>query len=98
MFTGLVEEVGTVAALRAKGGKGRASLRLTVKAPLVARDAAVGDSVAVNGCCLTVVKKTKNLLDFEAGNETLSRTNLDRLQKGSGVNLERSLKVGDRLG
>ena len=97
MFTGLVEEIGKIETLRG-GGKGSASLRLAVKAPLVAQDVAVGDSIAINGCCLTVVKKTKSVLEFEAGSETLSRTNLGRLDKGSSVNLERSIKVGDRLG
>lgn len=99
MFTGLVEELGTVeeASLAGQRRSGRA-LRLVVKAPLVAADANLGDSIAVNGCCLTVVKKAKNLLGFDVGDETLSRTNLDRLKKGNGVNLERSLRLGDRLG
>jgi riboflavin synthase len=64
----------------------------------MADDANVGDSIAVNGCCLTVVERTGELLAFEAGSETLGRTNLGRLAKGSQVNLERSLKVGDRMG
>jgi len=99
MFTGLVEELGTVEEAILHGGrKVSQALHLVVKAPLVSKDANVGDSIAVNGCCLTVVKKAKNLLEFDAGSETLSRTNLDRLAKESGVNLERSLRVGDRLG
>jgi riboflavin synthase len=99
MFTGLVEELGTVEEAITRGGrKVSQSLHLIVKAPLVSKDAKIGDSIAVNGCCLTVVKKNKSLLDFDAGAETLGRTNLDRLKPGSGVNLERSLKVGDRLG
>src|SRR5262245_29024158 len=98
MFTGLVEEIGLVQALRASGRKEGQSLRITIKAPLAAKDAAIGDSIAVNGCCLTIVKKSKALLEFDAGEETLSRTNLGRLTKGSRVNLERSLQVGDRLG
>lgn len=98
MFTGLVEELGTVEeAVRAGSGKAP-TLRLTVKAPAVSKDAQIGDSIAVNGCCLTVVKKVRNLLTFEAGAETLSRTNLGRLEPERPVNLERSLKVGDRLG
>jgi riboflavin synthase len=55
-------------------------------------------SIAVNGCCLTVVAVRSDEMSFEAGSETLSRTNLGRLSIGSGVNLERSLKIGDRLG
>jgi len=99
MFTGLVEELGTVKEALVRGGRKLSqSLHLVVQAPLVGKDAKVGDSIAVNGCCLTVVKKTKSLLEFDAGAETLSRTNLDRLKPGSGVNLERSLRVGDRLG
>ena len=99
MFTGLVEELGTVEEANLRGGrKVGQSLHLIVKAPLVSKDAKIGDSIAVNGCCLTVVKKNKILLGFDVGSETISRTNLDRLKPGSGVNLERSLKVGDRLG
>ena len=59
---------------------------------------ALGDSISVNGCCLTVVGFDGPVLDFEAGSETLSRTNLGRLRCGSQVNLERSLLAGDRLG
>jgi riboflavin synthase len=99
MFTGLVEELGTVEEATRRGGRKQTrSLHLVVKAPLVADGAKVGDSIAVNGCCLTIVKRSRQLLAFDAGSETLSRTNLDRLERGSGVNLERSLKVGDRLG
>jgi riboflavin synthase len=94
MFTGLVEEVGVVQALK-KAGPG---VRLQLRAAAVAKDAKIGDSIAVNGCCLTVVAKDKSLLSFEAGQETLNRTNFGRLKKGSRVNLERSLKLGDRLG
>lgn len=94
MFTGLVEELGTITTLTQVG----AAVELSLRAPLVAADAAIGDSIAVNGCCLTVVRRTSDVLTFEAGSETLSRTNLGRLQTGSRVNLERSLKVGDRLG
>ncbi len=63
----------------------------------------LGDSVALNGCCLTVVaiedgERPGSLWSFEAGAETLSRTNLGALQPGSGVNVERALRAGDRLG
>ncbi len=94
MFTGLVEEVGTIHAVKTAGP----GIRLTVKAAVVGKDTAVGDSIAVSGCCLTVVKKERGLLTFEAGQETLSRTNFLRLAKGSRVNLERSLALGERLG
>jgi riboflavin synthase len=99
MFTGLVEELGTVEArIQTDNADALAPTSLSINAPLVAKDAKIGDSIAVNGCCLTVVKKSKNVLTFEAGSETLSRTNLGRLQVGSRVNLERSLQLGDRLG
>src|SRR4051794_9578751 len=99
MFTGLVEELATVEAARQlAGGRRVQTLKLAVKAPLVANDADVGDSIAVSGCCLTIVKKERNLLHFDVGSETLSCTNFSRLKKGSRVNLERSLKLGDRLG
>ena len=97
MFTGLVEELGTVAEV-ARQGRKSPTLLLSVQAPLVAKDAKIGDSIAINGCCFTVVKKARSLLSFEAGEETLSRTNLGRLKSGRRVNLERSLAVGDRLG
>jgi riboflavin synthase len=99
MFTGLVEELALVDEARLTGQPRRGqSLRLTVKAPLVSKDAKIGDSIAVSGCCLTVIEKNRNSLSFEAGSETLSRTHFERLQTGAEVNLERSLKLGDRLG
>jgi riboflavin synthase len=94
MFTGLVEALGEVAALTPEGP----GMRLKIRSESIAADAALGDSVAVNGCCLTVVERSADSLCFEAGSETLSRTNLGRLAVGSRVNLERSLQLGDRLG
>jgi len=94
MFTGLIETMGTVAAIVDQPpGK-----RFTIEAGTVSEDAQIGDSICINGCCLTVVSIDDRKLDFEAGDETLSRTNLNRLTIGSRVNLERSLAVGDRLG
>jgi len=94
MFTGLVELLGNVCEVREEP-PGR---RLRISAPNWAESTRLGDSVAINGCCLTVVAVDNGVMDFEAGPETLSRTNLGRLVAGSAVNLERSLKVGDRLG
>jgi riboflavin synthase len=94
MFTGLVETVGIIDSLVPDGP----GVRLKVRAGVVAADAKLGDSIAVNGCCLTVVERVGEILGFDAGSETLSRTNLGKLVPGSRVNLERSLKVGDRLG
>jgi riboflavin synthase len=94
MFTGLVEAMGEVAELSSVGP----GMRLAIRSARIAEGAALGDSIAVNGCCLTVVAQSADTLSFDAGSETLSRTNLGRLTPGSRVNLERSLQVGDRLG
>jgi riboflavin synthase len=94
MFTGLIETMGTVSAI-ADQPPGK---RFTIDAGIVSENVQIGDSICINGCCLTVVSINDRKLDFEAGDETLSRTNLDQLTVGSRVNLERSLAVGDRLG
>ena len=94
MFTGLVEHCGTVA----KIVPDPPGVRLRIDAGPVAEGVAIGDSIAINGCCLTVVAIDGERLDFEAGEETLSRTNLGRRVAGDRVNLERALKAGDRLG
>jgi riboflavin synthase len=94
MFSGIVETTAEVlAVLLEPPGK-----RLVVVAPAVAADAILGESIAVNGCCLTVVVANGDRLEFQAGPETLLRTNLGDLQRGNSVNLERSLRLGDRLG
>jgi riboflavin synthase len=90
MFTGIVREVGAVAAFDGS--------RLVVTAPETASDAAIGDSVAVSGACLTVVEAADGRLAFDVVPETLSRTSLGGLEQGCSVNLEPSLRVGDRLG
>jgi riboflavin synthase len=94
MFTGLVELLATVAEVHEEP-PGR---RLSIRAPEIAAECQLGDSVALNGCCLTVVAMTAETLDFETGPETLSRTNLGELVRGGKLNLERSLRLGDRLG
>lgn len=94
MFTGLVEDVGQIVE-RVPEGPGA---RIVVRSSKVFTDATIGDSVAINGCCLTVVKLNGDQAAFEAGEETLRRTSLGELEKESPVNLERSLKVGDRMG
>lgn len=93
MFTGLVQCLATVREIRAAGP----GCRLLIAAPQLAA-AAIGDSIAVNGCCLTVVDQADDCLGFDAGPETLARTNLGQLSAGSRVNLESSLRVGDPLG
>jgi riboflavin synthase len=94
MFTGLVEALGTVVRLEG-GGPGR---ELVVREPRLAPDLAVGESVAVNGACLTVVRGDRETFGFQVGPETLARTNLGELAAEDRVNLERSLRLADRLG
>jgi riboflavin synthase len=94
MFTGLVQTLATIHRVEpAAPGK-----RLVVESPELAATARLGDSIAVNGCCLTVVENASGRLTFEAGPETLRLTNLGELEPGSRVNLEGSLRVGDPLG
>jgi riboflavin synthase len=94
MFTGLVEVLAPVYGVEADG----AGRLLTVAAPTLAGELAVGESIAVNGACLTVVHRDAAHLRFQVGPETLRRTNLGELVPGDRVNLERSLHLGDRLG
>lgn len=96
MFTGLVEAMGTISGIR-DGASGR---RLAIRAPEVFGSVGLGESVAINGCCLTVVDPGagSGVAEFDAGPETLSRTNLGRLAKGDRVNLERALLANARLG
>jgi riboflavin synthase len=94
MFTGLVEVLGTVRDLVSDG----VGCQLTVSAPEIAAELTLGESVAVNGTCLTVVAHDAETCHFQLGPETLNRTNLGELGIGDRVNLERSLKLSDRLG
>ncbi|WP_010583069.1 riboflavin synthase [Schlesneria paludicola] len=102
MFTGLVECLGRVVSLTEEPG----GVRLAIEAPATMRSLAAdpgaqnacGDSVAINGCCLTIVAFGQNTWEFQAGQETLSKTNLGALRPGDLVNLERSLPVNGRLG
>jgi len=94
MFTGIVEEVGTVRSVEARG----AARVLVVACDVVRADARVSESIAVNGVCLTVVEIGEDALGFDVIPETLSKTNIGGLVPGDAVNLERALRVGDRLG
>ena len=94
MFSGIVEAMGTIAEIRSEPP----GCRLIVRHEKIAAETAVADSISVNGCCLTVVGKADGIFDFQAGPETLARTNLGDLKPGGRVNLERALRVGDRLG
>ncbi len=93
MFTGLVEALGEVVSLEAKGEQGR----LLVSIPF-SGELAPGDSVALNGCCLTVAEISDDGIAFDVLAQTLRVTSLGKLAAGSVVNLERALRVGDRLG
>jgi riboflavin synthase len=93
VFTGLVECLGTIETTEADA----AGRRLVVAAPFAAA-LALGESVAINGCCLTVVSRDDRTASFQAGPETLRRTNLGGLGPGDRVNMERSLRLSDRLG
>lgn len=94
MFTGLIEEIGTVLWIRAT----ERGTQLQIAAPVIAAGIRKGDSVAVNGCCLTVTKHRGEQVTFDLLEETLDRTNLRTLRRDSFVNLECSLAAGDRLG
>jgi len=93
MFTGLVEATGTVVALAGRGEQAR----LTLEAPFAA-EVVLGDSVAVNGCCLTLAEPGDGILHFDLLKQTLAVTSLGGLRPGSLVNLERAMRVGDRFG
>lgn len=94
MFTGIIEEVGTVAAVQ----KNAKSARLTIRGSLIFDDVKLGDSVAVNGVCLTVTEFGNNLFTADVMNETLGRSNLGDLRAGSDVNLERAMRADGRFG
>jgi len=98
MFSGIVEESGVVEKIR----HAAKSIELTVRAKVCGRGLKIGDSLAVNGCCLTVVKIVRRgafrLVRVDLLQETWKRTNLQFTKPGSAVNLERSLRVGGRLG
>lgn len=94
MFTGIIEEVGCVAAVK----NGASSVRLTIAAPKILEDVSLGDSIAVNGTCLTVTRFTDKEFSVDVVPESVRRTSLAQLRAGSPVNLERALQVGARLG
>ncbi len=94
MFTGIVEELGTVAAVEDQGD----AIRLTIRAATVLEDAALGDSVAVNGCCLTVAARDEDTWTADVMQETLDKTSLRGVRPGDTVNLERAVTAATRLG
>lgn len=94
MFTGLVQDVGTVTELR----RGSDSARIAVRTALPPAELPIGASIAVDGCCLTVVSLAGDVFHADASTETLARTTLGALAAGGRVNLELPLRLGDRLG
>ena len=94
MFTGIVQEAGVVKAVTPRGK----SWSLEVEAGVVAKEAEIGDSIAVNGCCLTVTVVKGNHLTFDLLDETRAKTNLKAVQAGSRVNLEGSLRADGKVG
>lgn len=93
MFTGIIRELGTVASVRRRGGL----LTVQVYAPRIAANISIGESVAINGACLSVVRVGQSALTFEVIPETQRLTTLGRLSVGSSVNVEPSLTLMDRL-
>ena len=94
MFTGIIEELGTLLEIK----RGTASARLRIAARSILEDVRPGDSVAVNGVCLTVTGLSRESFTVDVMAETLAKTNLGRLAPGGKVNLERALRLGGRLG
>lgn len=94
MFTGLIEEKGTITAVEDLGD----SVRLTIRGPIVTSDAGHGDSIAVNGCCLTVMTQDTDTFGADVMKESLDKTSLGDLVAGDQVNLERAMQAGARMG
>ena len=94
MFTGLIEEVGEVVAVPASDS----GTQLQIAAPAIAKKSRSGNSIAVNGCCLTLTSRRGNRLNFDLLEETIARTNLKKLRRNDPVNLERALSAEGRLG
>ena len=94
MFTGIIEEIGMIATIQRRGDR----TRLSIKGSLVFEDLSVGDSIAVNGVCLTAAELGDGLFHADVMNETLSRSNLGDLRAGQKVNLERAMRADGRFG
>ncbi|MFQ5770073.1 MAG: riboflavin synthase, partial [bacterium] len=94
MFTGLIEEIGVVKEIQTRQG----ALRFAITAHEILTDLTVDDSIAINGVCLTAIKITDSTFEVEAVEETLRKTTLGVIRKGTRLNLERSLCFSDRLG
>ncbi|HET7288814.1 MAG TPA: riboflavin synthase [Thermodesulfobacteriota bacterium] len=95
MFTGIVEDIGTVAAVKRRTKESTITFRVRKIDP---RGIVTGESISVSGACLTVTSVERDTFTVDASRETLSRTSLRKLRAGQAVNLERSLRAGDRMG
>ncbi len=98
MFTGIVEELGTVESLETLSSSGGDAVRLTVRGPVVTGDADLGDSISVNGVCLTVATRDGETFTADVMQETLAKSSLGALHPGGRVNLERAVTPTTRLG
>lgn len=96
MFTGIIEGLGKIEKFE-KNTKTRSEARMKISLGKLAKGLKVGDSVAINGVCLTAISIAKDAAQFEMVGETIKKTNLGILERGDKVNIERSLKIGDRL-
>ncbi|MHB8602891.1 MAG: riboflavin synthase [Nitrosotalea sp.] len=96
MFTGIIEGLGNIVAFDKKTSN-RSAAKIKIDLGKIAKGLKVGDSVAINGVCLTAVDISKGITEFEMVGETIKKTNLGFLRRGDKVNIERSLKVGERL-
>jgi len=94
VFTGIIEELGIVEKVQVSGSSGR----LNIRAKRIMEDLKIGDSIAVNGVCLTVADILNSIFTVDVMRETMVRSTLSELRKGSRVNLERAMKLSDRLG
>lgn len=94
MFTGIIEELGTIKAIRSQSG----GIRLSVEGKVVMEGMKTGDSVAVNGACLTVTEFNSSVFSTDVSRETVDKTGIGKLRVGDKVNLERPLRLSDRLG
>lgn len=94
MFTGLIEEIGTIVSIKSIGK----AYRINVAATLILDDLKIDDSVTLNGACQTVVSRTNESFEVESVEETLRKTTLSGWRTGKKINLERAMKIGDRFG
>lgn len=96
MFTGIIEGLGTIIKFDKKTSN-RSAAKMKIKLDTIVKGLKIGDSVAINGVCLTAINISRDVAEFEMVDETMKKTNLGSLQSGNKVNIERSLKVGERL-